>query len=177
MRSSARLRAVSVALLTLVMAGCTTNLGSLNFTTDDRLTFHSPPSRKLITEPVTLAWTIRDFTITAQGQAPPSRDGGYFAIFVDRAPVKPNESLKAVGKGDSSCEHVPGCPDAEYLAARQIYTATDTTFTLPTVRALVGLKEEIQLHEATIVLLDTAGNRIGESAWVIEFKLRKRGFA
>lgn len=180
MRQGSPLRAavaLGVVVALVASGGCSLNLSQLSFRVDKRLTFVSPKSRALVTEPVRLSWTMRDFTVAAPGTAPASKDAGYFAIFVDQAPVKPGQTLKAVAKGDRSCQLDPKCPDAAYLSARQVFTTTNTSYTLDRVAALTDTGDNTQLHEVIVVLLDTSGRRIGESAWNISFKLKKRSLS
>lgn len=164
--------AVGLAVLGLLAVACSVDPGRIAFRSDERLHFTAPKDRALVSEPVALRWTMGDFEVTRTGEA--SRDSGYFAIFVDRAPVKPGEGLEAVAADDPVCRADPTCPDSDYLAARQIYTTTDTAFTLEQVAPLTDSVEDAQLHDVTVVLLDVNGRRIGESAWNISFKLRKR---
>ena len=118
---------------------------------------------------------MRDFTRVRPGRGEPSRSRGYFAIFVDRPPVAPGKTLRAVADRDTSCLRTPGCPDASYLADRQIYTTAGDRFVLDRVADFVDNREKEQLHEVTVVLLDSAGRRIGESAWYLEFWLPRAG--
>jgi hypothetical protein len=147
-----------VAVLLTGLTGCAHNL---NFRTDHRLHWVGPPARKLVNVPFMLAWQF-------DGSHPAE-----FAVFVDRAPVKPGQSLKAVAGSDTACKSDPTCPDASYLANRQVYTTTGTTLALSQVNPLNSDREGTQLHQATVVLLDQSGRRIGESAWTREFKLRR----
>ena len=145
----------------LVLTSC--SVSNHNVFNDHRLHFVAPPSRAHVSVPVTLKWTMRDF---------PS---GSFAIFVDRSPVSPGQTLKAVADRDTSCRRTPGCPDASYLADRQIYTTSGDGYVLDRVADLADNREKQQLHEVTVVLLDTAGRRIGESAWYLDFWLPRAG--
>jgi hypothetical protein len=142
--------------LTALLTAC----NHLAFVADHRLHFVTPASRAVVTTPVTLSWTVTGF------------DGGSFAIFVDRAPIKPGQTVGAVAGGDASCRHTPGCPDAQYLADRQVYTTAKTTLTIDQIPALRG--KGTQTHEATIVLLDPSGHRVGEAAWYRDFRIKKR---
>lgn len=176
-RSGSRLRvAVAVGCLAALSGatGCSANLSQLSFRVDKRLAFLSPKSRSLVAEPVNLRWTMRDFTVAGPGSAPAGKRSGYYAIFVDQAPIKPGQTLKSVARGDRACQLDPRCPDAKYLEDRQVYTTTQTSLTLPRVVPLTGTADKTQLHEVVVVLLDTAGRRIGESAWFVTFKLKKR---
>ena len=158
-----------ILLLGLSCFGC--SVSGLQFETDNRLSIISPRQGELIGLPLTLGWTVEDFTIDGEGPGPVSRDSGYFAIFVDRAPVRPGQSLRAVASGDYQCRHTPGCPNPSYLADRGVFTTTVTSFTLTTVARLNNY-QKVQLHEAVIVLMNSAGQRIGESAWYVDFRLR-----
>ncbi|HVA61551.1 MAG TPA: hypothetical protein VNG13_13590 [Mycobacteriales bacterium] len=167
-----RRRVLWLALLTLSASGCA--VSNLSFVADKRLTVTSPKAQQLVGLPVTLRWTIKDFTISAPNSAAASATSGYFAIFVDRAPIRPGQTLKAVGSGDPACVHTPGCPDTTYLADHQVYTTTATSLTLTSVNSL-NTYQQVQLHEAIIVLLDASGHRIGESAWYVDFRVRQLG--
>jgi len=147
-----------------VLASC--SVSNHNVFNDHRFHFVAPPSRAHVRLPVTLRWTMRDFTPAA-----------HFAIFVDRSPVGPGQTLRAVADRDTSCKRTPGCPDASYLADRQIYTTADDGFVLDRVADFVDNREKQQLHEVTVVLLDTAGRRIGESVWYLDFWLPRAGVA
>lgn len=111
---------------------------------------------------------MNDFSVAPPGSGPASDDRGYFALFVDRAPVRPGQTLLAVA--DKSCRTTPGCFDAQYLANKEVYATRATTFTIQQVQSIDSY-QKIQLHEVTVVLLDTAGHRIGENAWYIDFRL------
>ena len=163
-------------LLVLAAAGCgIAHPQDLNFSVDKRLQFQSPPARALVGTPVTVRWTMAGFRVEPAGSAPASADAGYFAVFVDRAPIRPGQTMRAVATGDEVCLHQKGCPDAAYLAARQIYTTTATAVTLPQIPPLSGNVQRIQYHSVTVVLMDTTGHRIGESAWELDLRLRRPG--
>jgi len=170
-------RSLTTAVLaSVLLGGCgLTHLQDLNFRVDDRLHFLSPEPRALVHPPLTVRWTMDDFTIVRPGSAPPSRDAGYFAVFVDRAPIHPGETLDAVGKGDPVCDPDPKCPDTQYLHDHGVYPTTAMQLRLPHVIDLRGNREKVQLHTITVVLLDTAGRRIGESAWELDVRIPRIG--
>jgi len=162
----------------VVLSGCgITHLQDLSFKVDNRLHFTAPKARSKAHQPLTLSWTMKHFRVTVAGSEPPSRDAGYFAIFIDRAPVKPGQTLRAVASGDQSCERDPKCPDADYLLAHGVITTTATSLRLPLISNLPGDTEKVQGHAITIVLMDTTGHRIGESAWELDFRLPKVGLS
>ena len=162
-RRSAGRAAATATVAAVALAGC--GASNLAFRTDHRVHITAPPSRALVQAPVTLRWNV----------SPRPAAATTFAVFVDRAPVKPGQTLRAVAAGDSSCQHAAGCPDAQYLADRQVYTTADTSLTLQGV-ASMNSYQTTQLHEATIVLLDASGRRIGEAAWYVDFRMRHRRF-
>jgi hypothetical protein len=171
-------RIVLVAAGTLLLGGCgITHLQDLSFRVDNRLHFTTPKARTKLHQPVHVAWTIHGFRVVPAGREPPSRDAGYFALFVDRTPIKPGQSMRAVGSGDRACERDPKCPDAAYLEQHEVYTTTELSMTLPQIPNVVGDKEKVQHHRVTVVLMDTSGHRIGESAWELDFRIPKVGFS
>jgi hypothetical protein len=54
-----------------------------------------------------------------------------------------------------------------------VFTTTNTSLKLPLIPDLTNTKEKLQLHRITIVLMDTAGHRIGESAWELDVRIPK----
>ncbi len=148
-----------VTLMALATSGC--GFSNLNFRTDHRLHWTTPKDRALVPVPFTVSWTF------------PSLQGGSFAIFVDRAPIKPGQTLRAVAGGDKSCKIDPTCPSTDYLNQRRVYTTTLTSLSLSQVLPLTGNRDSVQLHQLTVVVLDRSGHRVGESAWTREFKVRK----
>ena len=169
------LAGVLAVLLSGLLSGCgLTQLENLNFRVDDRLEITGPEARALVKQPVTVTWTMRDFTIQAPGSAPASRDAGYFAVFVDQTPIKPGESLEEVASGDRPCELDPKCPDISYLREQLVFPTTKTSLRIPQIPNGYG-KDDIERHTITIVLIDTSGRRIGESAWQVDIRTRKVG--
>lgn len=162
---------VAVALLGVCATGCATSFKGLEFHNDNRMTVVSPKADTLVKLPATLQWRMQDFTVAGPHRAPVNDHFGYFAIFVDRSPVKPGQTLAAVNSSVASCQHGNLCNSRSYLANEQIYTTTKDHLKLQTVSDLPGNNLSEQYHTATIVLMNTAGHRIGESAWSVEFKL------
>ena len=153
--------------LAVVSAGCVPD--GLAFRVDQRLTFSSPEERATVELPVVLDWEIRDFDVVEPGGAVQD-DEGYFAIFVDRAPIPPNESLSWIGRKDRSCRAADGCPDEEYLNSRGVYTTSQTELALTSIpRTTDG--DRIERHRVIVVLLDASGTRVGETAFELVFNL------
>jgi hypothetical protein len=166
---------VVVVLAVLATACGVAHPSELAYRTDKRLTFASPKARTLVTTPIDVRWNIKDFTVAQPGSSPPSQKDGYFAVFVDRAPIKPRETMRVVANKDQVCLHRPGCPDESYLEDRRIYTTTQSGLTLDQIPPIPGDTERIQLHLITVVLMDTSSHRIGESAWQLDVRMRRAG--
>jgi len=157
------------------LSGCgLTHLHDLSFRVDKRLDFVSPPSRAKVHQPVTVSWTMKDFRVAPLNpEETPSRDVGYFAVFVDHTPIKPNATMKSVASGDPACQSDPKCPNKAYLRQHLVFTTTETSIKLPLIPDLTNNKEKYQLHRITVVLMDTSGHRIGESAWELDVRIPK----
>jgi hypothetical protein len=173
-RASARCALALIAVLALSSCGLT-HLQDLNFRVDKRLSFVSPKARTTVHQPVTITWTMKDFTAQAQGSAPPHRDAGYFAVFVDQTPIRPGHTMDDVAAGDPYCQRLKTCPDRRYLADHHVYTTTQTQMKFPLLPNITGSKQSLQLHTFTVVLMDTSGHRIGESAWELDLRIPKVG--
>ena len=155
-------RVVVPALVGILAAATLSACGiqGLNFVQDDRVEIVAPKNNATVTLPLTVRWTARDFD-------------GSFAVLVDRAPPNPGKSLATLAEGDAVCEATPGCPDAAYLAGLRAYTTTDTSFEITQLPELTEDRTR-EGHEVTIVLLDPAGKRIGESAFRVDFNIRRK---
>jgi hypothetical protein len=159
-----------------LVTGCgVTHLQDLNFRVDNRLHFLSPKDRSSQHLPVTIRWRVTDFTVAAPGSAPPGDAAGYFALFVDQAPIRPGQSLKAVCKADLFARGDRNCPTEAYLEGKLIYRTTADQLTMDSLPNVPGNKDREQLHTFVVVLLDTAGRRIGESAWELDLRLPRIG--
>ncbi|HEX2038215.1 MAG TPA: hypothetical protein VHF47_00620 [Acidimicrobiales bacterium] len=163
MRRRAGVPAVALAVV-LLFGGCGLG-GGMAFREDTRLSILEPADRATVPLPVTLRWTTEDIDLGSPGG--PQR----FAVFVDRAPLRPGQHLRALG--DDDCERVPGCPDEAYLRERYVYLTTESSLVLESVpdqrsSNRTGAEDR---HEAVIVLLDAEGRRMGEAAWSAEFSV------
>jgi hypothetical protein len=145
--------------------------GGLEFRNDHRLSFLTPRENQLVSVPLVVRWTMSDFTVAGPHQAPVGSHTGYFALFVDRTPIRPGQTLAAVNSDDPSCRDTKLCLMPSYLAHEGVYTATEPMVRLAQIADLSN-HESVQYHTATVVLMSTAGERINESAWNLEFKMR-----
>ena len=121
---------------------------------------------------LTISWSMKDFTPTGLNGARDQRAGA-FVVFVDHAPMPVGKDLVWLGRNDTGCRRDPRCPDAKYLADRGIFLTTATSVsvdTLPSVGDGVGDEQ----HYVNVVLVDGTGHRIGESAWYVPFRSKRR---
>jgi hypothetical protein len=161
-------RAAAIAVALLLSASCAHGLA---FVQDRRIEVVAPRSHATVTLPVTVRWRVKQFRITGpDGASDPS--AGYFGVFVDQAPVPPGKTLAWIARDDRRCRADEGCPDAAYLANHDVYTTTQTAFTLPQLPDLLAYHGN-ETHEVTIVLLNGRGIRVGESAWYIDFRYQR----
>ncbi|MEX2393619.1 MAG: hypothetical protein WD826_03960 [Actinomycetota bacterium] len=124
-----------------------------------------------MTLPVELRWDVSDFRVSGRdGSA--DGDAGYFGVYVDRAPQPPSRTQEWLLRDDPECKRLESCPDEAYLAARGIFSTTEQGFLIERVAPLPSqAARRREFHEATIVLLNGRGERIGESAFTLQFEV------
>lgn len=127
---------VLLAIGFVLSAGCAEGQA---FRVDERVRITAPRDRATVTLPLTLRWEAEGI------------DGGSFAIFVDRAPMR------------------PGAP---FAAGRGAYRTSETELVIDEVGEPAGGSER---HAATIVLLDGDGRRSGESSFDVVFDIDEEG--
>lgn len=168
-----RVKRAVVAMVAMAGLVACADWSQLAFRQDQRLEFVGPESHRLVELPLTLSWTMADFRIVKPGSEAPGPAAGYFAVFVDTVPMEPRQTMRDLMADDPGCAADLNCPDKGYLADRGIYTTTKSKLVLRSVAPL-SRDESVELHDVTVVLLDSEGRRIGESAWTIQFKLQNR---
>ncbi|MET7694057.1 hypothetical protein ABZT06_39840 [Streptomyces sp. NPDC005483] len=148
-----------------VSAGCASP-SEMSFRQDKRMTIVSPHNEETVRLPFTVDWTMRDFTAVEPGS--PVRSGaGYYAILLDRYPVAPGKSLASLVTNDA-CVGVENCPDAAFLAENlNVYVTSRTSYTINAVPTS-GVAHSSS-HFLTVILVDGAGQRMGESSWTVSF--------
>ena len=152
------------------MSGC--GIHGLSFVQDNRLSILQPEDRAAVHLPMRVRWSIDDFRVTGPTRKA-VQDAGYFGVFVDRAPQAPGRTVASLAAGDAACKVDPSCPNKRYFASRGVYT-TDKTHV--TIKFLPDLTEgdNRDFHELTVVLLNGKGERIGESAFGVEFEVARK---
>ena len=166
---------VTAACCLLVLTACVPQ--GLAFRVDDRLTITAPKDRAEVSLPLTVSWSIRDFTIIGPGGTPAGDQSGYFGVFVDQAPQPPGKPLSWVARKDRTCRASDGCPDAEYLAARHIFSTTDTHITFEQLPRPSGDNKQKERHSITVILLNPDGRRIGESAFQVDVSVNRKALS
>jgi hypothetical protein len=152
-----------VAVLALVTTGCRAQ--GLAFQQDHRITIVSPRDRAHVTAPVVVRWKVKD------PAAYPGR--GAFGVVVDRAPQPPGKGLDHFVGNDPACPKPAACVTANYLAIRGVYLTTETSFRVDTLLPRIGVpKDQRNLHEVTVVLLDSQGRRVGESGVSVNVRVQ-----
>ena len=66
------------------------------------------------------------------------------------------------------------CPNDEYLARFGINSTTQTSFTIENLVDPTPEDDRREFHEVTVVLLNGRGERMGESAFSVEFELNRK---
>ena len=135
---------VAVLLVSMV---ATTGCSDLLFRNDHRISITSPGSYATVGVPLTVTWTARDFSAPGDGS---------YAIFLDRDPQPPGQTLAQFG----------GNP-------YDIFTSTQPRLTLQQIEPHQAADAlERNQHDITVILLDRSGRRIGESQAFVQFNVR-----
>jgi hypothetical protein len=135
-------------------------VSGLSFVADDRVHIVHPDPNAEVSQPFELDWTASDVD-------------GSFAVFFDRTPMRPGQTLRSIVADGDPCLADASCPDASWLAERNIYVTDSTELTVELLADLRKSNHGEDLHDVTIVLLDEQGRRVGESAFSREFIVRR----
>ena len=153
-----------------MLGGC--GLQGLNFLQDDRVTITSPAERSQVEPPVTIAWTVKNFEIVGRDGSR-REDAGYFGLLLDRPPPPPGRTQEWLVREDQVCEADPECPNEEFLAQRGIHSTQETALQIESIPDPTPHLDRREFHQVTIVLLNGRGERIGESAFIVEFEVKR----
>jgi hypothetical protein len=147
----------AVVALMVVLAGC-----RYQFSSDQSITIVQPENRSTVELPLTLRWSAH---LPAGATS--------FLVVIDRAPQPPGTDVSHFVKDISSCKGLgrTSCLSADYLAGLGVYPVSKPELIVGVVpdRSAVR-KDERNGHEATVVLLDQSGKRVGEQSWTVRFK-------
>ena len=155
--------------LVVALSGCSTE--GLAFKQDKRVSFVSPRYREKVTSPVVVDWELNDFELgTPTDEGTPTQ----FGVYVDIDPQPPDEPLAYFARDDEACLRSKSCPDEKYLQRMGVHVTDDTEMAFNNLPPAPGVDVEggdPDVHEVTLVFLDTDGRRVGESAWAIIFEI------
>jgi len=164
-------RCARLASVLLLFATSACSVRGLDLKTDKRLTFISPKDRSKVTLPLTVTWRVRDFTVTGPDGAQRS-DAGYFGVYVDRTPQPPGENQAWLLRDDANCKRFNMCAHTDVLNEANIFSTKQEHFTIDRLPLPpTGSVKRREIHDVTIALLDGRGDRIGESAFRLEFEV------
>ncbi len=163
--------ALGMGALFVTTSGCA--LSGLAFEQDQRLRFEAPSYREKVHLPFTIRWSMTDFEVAgpSSGSSP---DSGYFEVLFDTGPQPPGDGVEYFARDNRSCRVSEGCPNRHYLAQQGVYTTTNDYIEvrhLPPAPGVDLARGQPDIHDVTIVLLDGAGKRIGESSWTTSFEI------
>ena len=149
--------------IALLLAGALSSscaFSNIDLIQDHRVHLVAPATDQTVHLPVTIRWSVNGLQPGVGN--PPVR----FAVFVDRAVIKPGTTLRSIASGDQRCLQEPSCPSASYLQERGVYLVSGTQLTLPFLADLrnAGSHTSKDTHTVTIVILD-GDRRNGESAF------------
>jgi hypothetical protein len=121
-----------------------------------------------IVQPAPLEVVVTPFDIRWRGDIP---SGTSFAVFIDRDPIAPGRSI--ADAFEDACDGAAGCPDEAFLSVRGVHLTDGHEVAVPllTPRAGVDGAPALEVHRATIVVVDDDGVRQGERAWTTEFRV------
>lgn len=157
---SRRVLPAALILLPLLLTGC--RISDMAFRTDQRLHIVTPLPNAAVATPLTIRWITANLP-----------QGTLFALFVDRPPIQPGQSIGAVCRQG----RFQGCPRvrtlaelAAYLSSYNVYVTTTHTLTLPDLPNTRPPDFARHAQQLTIVLLDPTGRRVGEAAYTVSFR-------
>lgn len=162
-RGIRRAALVSAAASGVLLPACGRDL---EFTVDTSIDIVAPAERSMVAQPLEVRWTDE------RGSLGP---GERYGVFVDRAPIRPGQSIESLAGDDALCEPGAACPDDTYLAGLGVHLTTERRVVLddlPDLRTS-GRSSEADRHEVTIVRIHD-GRRTGESAFNVTFQVERR---
>lgn len=157
MKRACRPGSLAVAAV-LLLAGCRTS--GLQLSSDTGFRIVTPSDNGLVSLPFQLTWS------------PKPKDTRY-AVFFDRSPIAPDGTLLSLVPKLDPCRAQTVCPDASWLRDRDIYVTSSTSVLVRTLFDLTSGKRSTEAHEVIVVLVDSEGRRIGESAAIRDFRIQR----
>jgi hypothetical protein len=152
---------MALLLLTVVLGAAGCRFSGFAFVRAESIHFVSPGPYSAVGSPITVAWRADPGLHFGQPSGPVR-----YGIFVDRAPMAPGGSLRGMFSRDKTCTGDPTCPTELYLEQHDIYLTSATSVTITNLVPHNGGK----LHSIIIVLINSAGRRMGEASYTLWLK-------
>ena len=161
----ARRLAVLAALGGLV-ATTACQASGLHFKASSRIEITQPADLSTVTVPFVMRWSVAAGTPSVGSATVAS---ARFGVFVDTTPMPPGDTVRFFAKGDSACEHTPGCPSISYLRNKNVYLTNDTRLVIAGLADTrpTGRKSTADRHRLTIIPLAPGGRRLGDSFYTV----------
>lgn len=157
------MRACRIALGALAVLATLTGCGGVSgaVVADDSLEIVSPAPLDVVSTPFEVRWEGEPGT------------GRSFAVFIDRRPIAPGQSLEEAF--EEACDDAAGCPDESFLSARGVHVTEENELEIVLLSPRGGIDgaTDLDVHRATIVLVDDDGVRRGEQSWSTEFRVQR----
>lgn len=144
-----------------VVAGCDTS--QYAFRVDDSITIEAPGDGDEVELPVTVRWV--DSSAPTPGTV--DRDdpaAEYYAVFVDRAPIRPGGQLSALAEDSAVCPIGQSCPDEVQLREKGVYLTAEPEVRLEFLGDRRVNERNKDPHDVTVVRM-VGDERQGEVAW------------
>ena len=148
----ARVRRAAAGLSLLAASACAFH--GIDLVQDKRIALTGLEDGATVSVPFDLTWQVKK----------PIAPGHevLFVVFVDRTPIKPGQTLRAVVPSrDTVCQRNPACPDLAYLARHGVYVVASPEVTVP---RLIRRGKKRESHRVIVVIL-VDGRRSGEGAF------------
>jgi hypothetical protein len=158
--TSTRAVTAGVVAVTALLSACSQfGTEGIRLTVDDSIEIVAPADRSTIGAPIEVSWTDDE----------PRPDGAY-VVLIDRSPMPPGEPVEWFARDDENCQVSAGCPDELWLARRGITVTDDTAVTIEVIPPREESREGGYV-DLTVIRLDAEGNRDGEDAYTVQFRL------
>jgi hypothetical protein len=127
------------------------------------LSFESPDQEDDVHIPVHLEWKVKDF---------PLRNGNRFAVFIDKAPIGPDRTVRI--RLCTEGEKLPPQLGTDRTICKdelqRIYLSDKSSLTLECFQPRFDApKRQRNTHTATVVLVDREDRRVGQASTTVRF--------
>jgi hypothetical protein len=157
---------LTAAALACVLAMSSCQQSGLHFKAPNALRIVRPGNLATVRLPFVVVWSAG-----STGPPPPSGTGATnsYAVFIDTPPMPPGETVQYFARGDPSCQHTAGCPNASYLRNKNVFLTSQRRLVVPGLADTrpTGRKSSDDRHQITIIPLGPGGRRIGDGFYTI----------